>query len=134
MTLRRRNQRIIHLARGPEVLVRRVGRKRKDEDDHDDDHRVHVIRNERRLDAAEQRVQDHTDREQETGRSCVNTSQRRHDGRAAGQQHGRDQDVGHQAEDDEDDVHGGAVAGANRFEECVRVGGSSFELDGEGCE
>ena len=39
-----------------------------------------------------------------------------------------------EAEGDEDGVRGRAVAGANGFQEGVSVWGSSFQLDGDGCE
>jgi hypothetical protein len=55
-------------------------------------------------------------------------------GGAADNQHERNENIGGQTENEEDEVGKGAVAGLDNLEVRVGVGSTPLELDGEGCE
>lgn len=92
---------------------------------------MHVVRDERCLDSTKQSIEHNTNREKEARCHGVNARQGCQNRRSTGEQHGRDQDVSHQTEDDEDDVDGRSVSGVDDFQESMGIGGSSFELYGQ---
>lgn len=104
------------------------------EQNDDDDDRVSVVRQERRLDTTEHGVNNDADWKEVASRCRRNASQGIHRRRTASQQHSRDEDVCHQPEDDVDAVGDWAIARSDDFQECVRIRSLSLQLDCERCE
>lgn len=82
---------------------------------------MQVRRHKRRLQAAGHRVHDNAQRNQETSGVDVHTGQRVHSGRAAQNQHRRNDDVRQEAKEQEDLVSGGAPSGVDDLTNRVRV-------------
>lgn len=95
-------------------------------------YRMDVVGQEGRFDATKDGVQNHTNRKKEARCSSGHPSQRGDDSRAAGQQHGRDQDVRHETKNDEDHVRVHAVSCSDYLKECVGVRGFALQLDCQG--
>ena len=72
----------------------------KVDEDGEDDRGVDVGGQEGRLEATSHGVRDDTERDQETSGSRAHTSERVHGGGTTEDKHGRDDDVGHEAEED----------------------------------
>lgn len=111
-------------------IVRRVGGEGEGEDDDQEDQGVDVVRDESRLDATVEGVDDHTDGEEEHRRGGWRSCEELDHSGAAGEQHGRDEDVGEAAEHDEDSVRYRSVSRPDDFKECMSVGSPSLQLDG----
>ena len=80
---------------------------------------MHVVGQEGSLDTTEHGVDDNTQRKEETGCCGWNASQGGNDSRSTGEQHGRDQSVGEEAECDVDEMRGWSIASADSFQECL---------------
>ena len=78
-----------------------------------------AYRQESSLYAAEHRIKHDTNWEQEASCRRRNAGQRRNDGRATSQEHGRDEDVSHEAKDNVDAMGFRSVTCSNRLEEGV---------------
>lgn len=124
---------IIHLP-NERPFVLRKHLEAKDDDEHVQDHRVDVVRQEGRAQAAEHDVNDGPQRDQKARRVNVHPGQVVGHRCPAEEQHGRDDHVGDEAEAEEGDVGGLAVAGLDDFRERVGLGGLALQLDGEDCE
>jgi len=132
--LRCRNKRIVDLTRTTEDLVGGVCGEGEEEDDHQDHDRVDIVCQERGFDAAEHGVQHDTNGKQETS-CCGRNAGERCDYRSAScEQHGCDEDVGHQTEDDVYAVRCGSIACSNGFEEGVCIGSFALQLNGQSGE
>ena len=110
-----------------------------DEEDEDDEHDVHddgvdVAGEERGLEPARERVHDDAERDEEAGSVDVDARKRVRHGGAAEQQHGRDDDVGHEAEHQEHSVRRSAPPRANNLADGVRIGRFALDLDGHDSE
>lgn len=108
----------------------------EDEDDEDDVHDdgVDVAREERGLEPARERVHDHAQRDEEAGGVDVDGRERVHHGGATEQKHGRDDDVGGEAERQEHSVRRSTPPGANDLADGVRFGRLPLDLDGHDSE
>lgn len=134
MLLRGRNQGIVDATRRSKLRICRISRKSEEEYHNQNNNSVHIIRDERGLDSAEEGIQDDADRKQEASGGRVDAGQGGQNSSATRQQHGCDEDVGHEAEDDEDDVDGCSVARANDLEEGVGVWSASLKFDCKSCK
>lgn len=76
-------------------------------------------------------VDDHSDWEQKHGSCCGSACKEFNHSSAACEKHCCHEDVGEAAEDDEDAMGDRSISGFHNFEECVSVGSSPFQLDGE---
>ena len=123
---------IIHGPWGAQDLVRCVCCESEDEDDDENHHGVHIIRQERSLDATKHGVQHDADRQQKASCSCRNASERGDHCRATGQEHGGDEHVCHESKGNVNAVGHRAVTSANDLEERVRVRCFALQFDGEG--
>jgi len=108
----------------------------EDEDDEDDVHndRMDVAGEERGLEPARERVHDDAERDEEAGGVDVDALERVRHGGAAEQQHGRDDDVGHEAEHQEHGVRRSPPPCADDLADRVRIGRLALDLDGHDAE
>jgi hypothetical protein len=108
----------------------------EDEDDEDDVHDdgVDVAGEEGGLEPAGERVHHDAERDEEAGGVDVDARERVGDGGAAQQQHGRDDDVGGEAEHQEHGVRRAAPPRAHDLADRVRVGRLALDLDGHDAE
>lgn len=79
-------------------------------------------------------VQHHAHGQQETSRDGVHAGQIFDHGTTTCEQHGRDEDVGHDAKEDVDAVGDTAISCADGFEKRMGVRGAALEFDGQGRE
>ena len=75
----------------------------------------------------EKTYQDHADRKKETSSRSGNTAQRTRDSAATGQKHRSNQDIGHEAEDQKDNMGNNAISCLDDFEKCVSIWCASLE-------
>ena len=93
-----------------------------------------IVCQERSLDPAEHRVENHSDGQQETCGRCRYSTERACNGRASSKQHGGDEDVRHKTEGEEDGMGGHTISSFDDLEEGMRVGRASLQLDSQRCE
>lgn len=91
-----------------------------------------IVGKESCLNTTEHGVNDNTNWEQEAGGNSVHSSERADNSSTTGQQHGRYQDVRHDAEYGEDQMGDGSEASPNDFKEGMGVWSSSLQFDGDG--
>lgn len=128
------NQSIIDLPRRSELGTGGEGRESKDEDNHNNHNCMQIVGDEGRLNTAKNGVENNANGKQEAGCHGMHPGHGVYDSRASSEQHGRDQDVCHQAKDNKDTMDYGPVARADDFQEGVGVWSPSLQFDGEGCE
>lgn len=92
---------------------------------------MQIVRDECCLYTTKQGVEHDTNWQEETGSNCINPRERRQDGRTTGKQHGSNENVGHQAENDENNMNNGSVSSTESFEEGMRIWSPPLELDGQ---
>ena len=90
--------------------------------------------NEGALEPPQGTVHDDTHGDQHASGVQVHASESVHDGSTAEQQHGSDNDVGHDAEDEEDLVGGAAPTSADDFQQGMSVGGFALDLNSQDTE
>jgi len=100
----------------------------------EDDGGVDVRRQEGRLQATSHSVRNDTDRDQKTSGGGVHTRERVHRGGTTEHEHRRHNDVGQEAEEDEDLLHVRAPSSVDDFANSVRVRRVSLHLNGEHTE
>ena len=127
---RRQLEHVPDLVRGELAHVDRVDH----HEEHDeDDGRVDVAREEGRLEAAVHGVGDHRDGDEERGEDRVHARQRVDGGAAAEDEHGRDDEVRGEAEEEERAVRLGP-ARLDDLAHGVRGGALALDLDGQDAE
>ena len=128
------HERVVNLGRATKDTAGGIGSEGEDEYDDEEHDGVGVVGQEGSLDTTEHGVKDDTDGEKEASCRSGNASQTSDHSGPARKQHGSDQDVGHETEDNVNAVCGGAISCADSLEEGVRVGSPTLELDSKGCK
>lgn len=140
------HEQVIHSAWRAEVTACCVCSEGKDEQNDDEHDGVDIVGKEGSLDATEDSIQDHANRKEEASCGGVHAGETGDYSRASSEQHSSDQDVRHQAKDDEDlgIVHelrsncdsvrtyrmcNSSISRPDNFQESMRIWCSSLQLD-----
>lgn len=126
------NKQVENLRGASEVGVGCIGSESEHEEDNQNNNGMCVVCEESRFDTTEHGVEYYTDGKQEASSSGRDTSERGDNGGASSKQHRRDQNVGEQAEDHEDDMCDCSIACPDNFKEGMRVRCSSFQFNCNG--
>ncbi|OAR00052.1 hypothetical protein LLEC1_02660 [Akanthomyces lecanii] len=131
VSLARLDEQVVHYRGAAQDVGRCVRRQGKGDDDDEHGKAMDVVRDKGRLEAADEGVGDDGDGHEKDGRDGTHAGQGVDGGRAAGNEHQRHEDVGHDAVEDEDEVRRGAVARLDGLEEGVGVWGAPLERNGQ---